>query len=78
MGNPKFKIKNNEINDAISSADKTARKALGQGFEIKSKIGRHDMATLSEGKRYIDVKNNRVVYRIGNKLFAQGLTEITE
>jgi len=73
-----YKIPDKQLKAAIDGVEQLAQAGKNGNFEvIKGEIRKDDYRKFDEGKRYIDEKNKRIVFRIGNKLYHSSLTELT-
>lgn len=77
MSNDKYKIEDKNIDARFKEVEKKADDGKNGNFEVMNReITKNDISRLIEGKRYMDTKNNRMVVKIGQKLYKTDLTEL--
>lgn len=77
MISTKRKIEDTKVKNAIDDLQKIAEDGKNGNFELRGDVTKKDIAGLVEGKRYVDTKNKRIVFKIGTKAYYQNLTELT-
>lgn len=73
----KYGIKEKALQQAFQALERKADEGRAGNFEILEKgVTKDDASKLTEGKRYIDTKNNRAVFRVGSKILYSELAEM--
>ena len=73
----KFKIEDKNTEQAFKAIEKLAQQGIAGNFEKRDSLTQRDASTLKDGVRYIDEKNNRIVFKINGKLMGADLSEIS-